>query len=105
MQGPQQFSPQQQQQWQQQQQQQGRPRDRTILTLDAEMPQPDVFPQLASQLQREPGVKEVALRRDGSRSSHIRVQATEESLPNIYQTFNTLVNAITQQYQQQQGSS
>lgn len=94
MQQPQQY---QQEQQQQNQQQQRWNYNKTIVTVEAVAPSQEAFTHLTQQLMNTPGLKEVSLRREG-RNPKIRIQATRESLPNIQNILNQVVQTVQQSY-------
>lgn len=76
----------------------GRRSQKTAVSIDAVIPSPESFSQLAQQLQSStPGLKEVSFRRDGN-TPRIRIQATHEALPRIQQVLNEVGRTVQQAY-------
>jgi len=72
--------------------------NRSVVTIEAIAPSPDTFVQLAQQLQSQPGLKEVSLRREGP-TPRIRISATPEALQTIQQVVQQIVQSVQESVQ------
>lgn len=71
---------------------------KTAISIEATVPSPEAFQQLAQQLsQSTPGLKEVSYRREGG-TPKVRIQATHEALPQIEQVLQQVARTVTQAY-------
>lgn len=65
-------------------------KNRTALTVEAQVPSSSVLPELTRQVEGQfPGVREISYRRDSDGTGRIRVQATKEALPRAQEMLQT----------------
>lgn len=80
-------------------------RERSVLTVEAFLPSEQASQQLSQQLSihTTPGIKEVAFRRENG-IPKVRIQATQEVLPQIHEVLQQVARTVTQAYAGQSSS-
>lgn len=77
---------------------------RTAITIEAVVPSPETFQELAQQIQSTPGLKEMSYRREGG-TPRVRIQATHEALPQIQQVLEKVGQTVLAAYSGSSSSS